>query len=147
MELNWLKEEDNGVVLTIKVVPRARNTGIAGTDGEWLRVQLRAPPVDGKANEALLRWLAETLGVAKGAVELVTDPATGRTSSRLLPRFDTITYRELSDRVKAVSAASCCALSTTRAVTSEESACPAYAPAHAPSRHASATPASEMTMT
>lgn len=39
------------------------------------------------------------------AVELVTDPATGRTSSRLLPRFDTITYRELSDRVKAVSAA------------------------------------------
>ena len=72
MELNWLKEEDNGVVLTIKVVPRARNTGIAGTDGEWLRVHLRAPPVDGKANEALLRWLAETLGVAKGAVELVT---------------------------------------------------------------------------
>ena len=39
------------------------------------------------------------------AVEFVTDPATGRTATRLLPHFDTITYQELSNRVKAVSAA------------------------------------------
>jgi len=39
------------------------------------------------------------------AVEFVTDPATGRTSAELLPRFDTVTYRELSNRVNSVAAA------------------------------------------
>lgn len=71
MELNWLREERDGVVLTVKAVPRARANGVAGIEGDWLRVHLQAPPVDGKANEALIRWLAGTLGVPKNAVELL----------------------------------------------------------------------------
>jgi uncharacterized protein len=71
MELNWLRKEADGVVLTIKATPRARENGVAGVEGEWLRIRLQAPPVDGKANEALLRWLAGVLDVPKTAVELV----------------------------------------------------------------------------
>ena len=49
---------------------------------------------------------ADRPALGQRAVQFVTDPATGRTSAELLPRFDTITYRELSDRVVAVAAAS-----------------------------------------
>lgn len=52
--------------------------------------------VDGYADRAAL---------GQRAVQFITDPATGRTSAELLPRFETITYRELSDRVNAVAAA------------------------------------------
>ena len=71
MELNWLREERDGVVLTVKALPRARANGVAGIEGDWLRVHLQAPPVDGKANEALVRWLAGALGVPTNAVELL----------------------------------------------------------------------------
>ncbi|HEX9497658.1 MAG TPA: carboxylic acid reductase, partial [Mycobacterium sp.] len=48
---------------------------------------------------------ADRPALGQRAVQFVTDPSTGRTSAELLPRFDTITYRELSDRVNAVAAA------------------------------------------
>ena len=48
---------------------------------------------------------ADRPALGQRAVEFHTDPTTGRTSADLLPRFDTITYRELSDRVNAVAAA------------------------------------------
>ena len=48
---------------------------------------------------------ADRPALGQRAVEFITDPATGRTSAELLPHFDTITYRELSDRVNAVAAA------------------------------------------
>jgi len=48
---------------------------------------------------------ADRPALGQRAVQFVTDPSTGRTSAELLPRFDTVTYRELSDRVGAVAAA------------------------------------------
>ncbi|KUH66809.1 oxidoreductase [Mycolicibacterium novocastrense] len=48
---------------------------------------------------------AERPALGQRAVEFVTDPASGRTAAQLLPRFDTVTYRELSDRVEAAAAA------------------------------------------
>ncbi|WP_101949690.1 carboxylic acid reductase [Mycobacterium sp. 3519A] len=53
----------------------------------------------------VLDGYADRPALGQRAVEFVADPATGRTSVSLLPRFDTITYRELSDRVNAVAAA------------------------------------------
>lgn len=53
--------------------------GLHGEDGDQaLKVRLHAPPVDGKANEALLRWLADELGVPRKSVELLR----GKTSRR-----------------------------------------------------------------
>ena len=55
--------------------------------------------------QTVLDGYADRPALGQRAVEFVTDPSTGRTSAELLPRFDTITYRELSDRVNAVAAA------------------------------------------
>ena len=54
--------------------------------------------------QTVLDGYADRPALGQRAVQFVTDPATGRTSAELLPRFDTITYRELSDRVNAVAA-------------------------------------------
>jgi uncharacterized protein (TIGR00251 family) len=59
-------------VLVVRVTPRAGRDEIAGWQGDELRVRLRAPPVDGRANEALVRLLALSLGVPPSSIELVT---------------------------------------------------------------------------
>jgi uncharacterized protein (TIGR00251 family) len=60
-----------GVRLRIRVQPRASRTEVAGTYGDALRVRLTAAPVDGAANDMLVRFLADTLGVGRAAVRLV----------------------------------------------------------------------------
>ncbi|MBQ7189866.1 MAG: DUF167 domain-containing protein [Kiritimatiellae bacterium] len=71
----WCTPVTGGCQLTLKVVPRASKTEIASDDGEWLRVRLQAPPVDGKANAALVQYFAKLFSVPKGAVEVVTGAA------------------------------------------------------------------------
>ena len=68
----------SGVRIRLRVQPRASRTEVVGAHGDVLRVRLTAAPVDGAANEALVRFLAELLGVSKGAVQLVGGE-TGRT--------------------------------------------------------------------
>lgn len=60
-----------GVQLVLHVQPGARATALAGRHGEAIKVRLAAPPVDGRANEALLAFVAERAGVAPRAVRLV----------------------------------------------------------------------------
>jgi hypothetical protein len=50
--------------------PRAARDGVAGLHGGRLRVELKAPPVDGRANERLIGWLAGEFGVPKRAVQI-----------------------------------------------------------------------------
>ena len=57
--------------IAIHAVPGARRTEAAGSHGDALRVRLAAPPVDGKANAALIAWAARAFGVGKGQVDLV----------------------------------------------------------------------------
>jgi uncharacterized protein (TIGR00251 family) len=64
--------------LAVSVVPNARRSGADGLHDGALRVRLAAPPVDGKANEALIEWVAESLGLPRRAVTLVR----GQTSRR-----------------------------------------------------------------
>ena len=59
-------------LLVVRVTPRAARDEIAGWQGDELRVRLRAPPVDGRANEALLRLLASRLSVPTSSIELVS---------------------------------------------------------------------------
>jgi uncharacterized protein (TIGR00251 family) len=70
------------VILDIQVIPNAAKTQIDGLYGEGdqvaLKVRLNAPPVDGKANEALIKWLASELGIARNSLEVVR----GQTSRR-----------------------------------------------------------------
>ena len=62
----WLRELDSAIELTLHVQPGARRTEVAGMYGDALKVRLAAPPVDGKANEALVRFLAVSFGVHRG---------------------------------------------------------------------------------
>lgn len=59
-------------LLIIKAVPNAAKSEIVGWLGDALKIKLKAPPVDGKANAELCRFLAETLGLPKSAVTLAT---------------------------------------------------------------------------
>jgi uncharacterized protein (TIGR00251 family) len=82
-DLPFLRREKNGdVLIDIHVVPNAANTEMVGLHGESgqqaLRLRLQAPPIDGQANQALMKWLAGCLGVPKQAVTL----ARGETSRR-----------------------------------------------------------------
>lgn len=66
------------VLLALHVQPGARRTELAGRHGDALKIRLAAPPVDGKANAALLAYLAERLNLPKSAVTLRSGQAARR---------------------------------------------------------------------
>lgn len=68
--LPWLRVAGDDVVLSLHIQPGAKRTEVAGVHGEALKVRLGAPPVDGKANDALIAFLAGQLGVPKARVVL-----------------------------------------------------------------------------
>ena len=71
--MTWLnRAADGSVILTLHIQPGAKKTEITGLHGEALKIRLAAPPVDGKANAALLAFLAKACGVSKSSVELVS---------------------------------------------------------------------------
>ena len=64
--------EGNAVVFRVQVVPRASRSEIVGEHNGSLRVRIAAPPVDGAANEELIKVLAKTVGVPKTAVTITS---------------------------------------------------------------------------
>ena len=67
-----LRERDGILSFLVRVQPRASRNAI---DGEWqgaLRIRLSVPPVEGRANEALRRFLADCLNVPLGAVKIAS---------------------------------------------------------------------------
>jgi uncharacterized protein (TIGR00251 family) len=78
--MSVLTATGGGVRIAVQVQPRASRTELAGLHGEALKIRLAAPPVDGAANEALIRFLAETLGVPRAAV-MISSGQSGRRKS------------------------------------------------------------------
>lgn len=76
----WLTSTADGVVLHLRVVPRASKSEISGPHGDTLKVRLAAPPVNGAANRALLSFLAEVLGVRERAVTILSGERSRRKS-------------------------------------------------------------------
>ena len=66
----WLRAAGDDVVLTLHIQPGAKRTELAGIHGEALKIRLGAPPVDGKANDCLIAFLADRLRVPKSRVVL-----------------------------------------------------------------------------
>jgi hypothetical protein len=81
--------------LTVKVHPRAKRSGFAGRLGDAWKLDLAAPPVDGKANEECVRYLAEWAGVARSQVRIVT----GAASRRKLVEIEGMAQAELEGRL------------------------------------------------
>jgi uncharacterized protein (TIGR00251 family) len=71
-------DKSNDVWVDIHVIPNAAHTHADGLHDGALRVRLHAPPVDGKANTALVAWLANALEIPKSQIELMR----GQTSKR-----------------------------------------------------------------
>jgi uncharacterized protein (TIGR00251 family) len=67
----WLRIRDGGVEVRVRVTPRGAHDGIDGFYGDRLRVRLTAPPVDGAANDALIRLLARAARCAPGRGRIV----------------------------------------------------------------------------
>jgi uncharacterized protein (TIGR00251 family) len=67
----YLRDHPGGALLSVKAQPRASSNEIGEAMGAELKIKITAPPVDSAANEALVRFLAETLDCSKNRVELV----------------------------------------------------------------------------
>ncbi|MGE5311995.1 MAG: DUF167 domain-containing protein [Nitrospirota bacterium] len=70
--LSYLHETADGVILRVKVQPRASRDEVVGVQGDALKVRIIAPPVEGAANTRLLTVLAKKLGIPRGRLELRT---------------------------------------------------------------------------
>ena len=80
----FLRETKEGLLLTVRVIPRSTRDEIVGTHGDALKIRLNAPPVDGKANGRLMRFLGERLGVPLSRIQIVRGQ-TGREKQVLGP--------------------------------------------------------------
>ena len=69
--MSWLKQHREGILLRVHVQPKAKRDEVAGFYGEALKIRLKAPPVEGKANEALRKFLAKLLKISKSSVKIV----------------------------------------------------------------------------
>jgi uncharacterized protein (TIGR00251 family) len=65
-------ERDGSLIFTVRVVPRASKSAVVGEHDGALRVRVAAPPVEGAANEELVRTLARSLGVPVRFVEITS---------------------------------------------------------------------------
>lgn len=85
-----LTDKDGGVIFAVRVQPRASRSGVVGELDGALKIRLAAPPVDGEANQELIRFLAKLFDVSRGQVFI----ATGQTSKNKLIRVEGISAEE-----------------------------------------------------
>ncbi len=66
----WYRRNGEIITLTLHIQPGAKRTDVAGLHGDALKIRLAAPPIEGRANEALLKFIAESFCVPLRQVEL-----------------------------------------------------------------------------
>src|SRR5438876_9709080 len=77
------RDKNGAVILILHVQPGAKRTEVAGLHGDALKVRLAAPPVDGKANAELVRFLTRAFGVAQSAVTLLRGESSRQKTVRI----------------------------------------------------------------
>jgi hypothetical protein len=70
--MNWITATKAGVMLSVHACPRATQDAVQGLHGDAVKIRLRSPPVDGKANDALVAFLGRILDVPARALTLVS---------------------------------------------------------------------------
>lgn len=96
-EAPFIRAIEDGIELTLKVVPGASRSRIVGALGGALKVQIAAAPERGRANDAVLDLLCEQLGVARRQVVIVR----GQTQARKIVRVAGITLAAARARLPA----------------------------------------------
>src|SRR5215510_13342319 len=90
-----LKKTSGGITFAVKVQPRARRNAITGTVGDALKLALTAPPVEGRANQAVIEFLAETLEIPRASVTI----ASGETSRNKVVRVAGVSRQTVEQRL------------------------------------------------
>ena len=67
-----ITEHDGAATFAVRVQPRAKKNAVVGEMGDALKIALTAPPVEGRANQACIEFLAEMVGVSRSAVSIVS---------------------------------------------------------------------------
>ena len=91
-----IRETSSGVSFAVKLQPKASKTAIIGEMDGALKISVNAPPVDGKANEALVKFVAQLLKVARSSVTI----AAGASSRNKVIRVEGVTADQVSWRLK-----------------------------------------------
>ena len=94
MSTDWLRETDGQATLTLHIQPGAKKTEIAGEHGDALKIRLAAPPVDGRANKAVIAYLAKICHLPKSAFTLKSGHQS-RSKTLLLSGIDGQALQEL----------------------------------------------------
>ena len=87
-----------GATFQVKVHPRARKNAITGMVGDALKVALTAPPVEGRANEACIAYLAEFLNVPRSSVTI----AAGESSRQKLIRIAGVPAAQIEEKLRTI---------------------------------------------
>jgi uncharacterized protein len=90
-----IKESDGGITFAVRVQPRAKKDAITGELGDALKISLTAPPIDGRANEACIEFLAKLLKVPRSSVTI----ASGHTSRNKVIRVAGVTGQYILDKL------------------------------------------------
>ncbi len=90
-----IRESNGGATFAVKVHPRARKNAIEGEVGDALKLSLTAPPIDGKANQACVEFLAKLLKVPRSSVTI----ASGQTGRNKVIRVAGLSVAELRKRM------------------------------------------------
>jgi uncharacterized protein (TIGR00251 family) len=76
----------DGCIVAVRVHPGARKNSVTGIHADAVKIALTAPPVEGKANEALIEFFAETLRLPKSRVAIIAGPASRSKKLRITGR-------------------------------------------------------------
>jgi uncharacterized protein (TIGR00251 family) len=90
-----VKEIAGGATFAVKVNPRARKNAITGVVGDALKLALTAPPVDGKANQAVIEFFADLFAIPRSSVTI----ASGETSRNKIVRITGVTQPVAKQRL------------------------------------------------
>jgi uncharacterized protein (TIGR00251 family) len=91
-----LQESAAGISFAVKVHPRAKKNAITGEVGDALKLGLTAPPVEGRANQACIEFLANLLKVSRSSVTI----ASGENSHRKVIRVAGLSAEEVKKRLR-----------------------------------------------
>ena len=84
MSAPFLRDADGGCTLSVRVHPGAKRNAVTGTHDGALKIALTAPPADGRANAALVSFVAERLGVPRASISLLTGATSRSKTLRIL---------------------------------------------------------------
>jgi len=73
----WFEEKDGDLIVNLRIIPRAAKNAVQGLHDSALKIRLQAPPVEGKANQALVKFLSKHWKIPKADIEILSG-ATGR---------------------------------------------------------------------